>query len=436
MENDKSFTDWPRFPNFPLRITYLNPSGRIGGAEAVLLDILASLRKAKPEWKLDLIVSEQGPLSTRAQSLGVSTQLLQFPASFARLGDSSLARLHSSPTGSSGSNLTGRLSLLRQLLLTSPGVRAYVASLRKVLQQLNPDVIHTNGFKMHLLGALAKPKDTPLVWHVHDYVQARPFMTRLMKHFHKRCTIALSNSNSVALDLKAACGNSLRVQTVYNGIDTDRFSPHGNKLDLASLSGLPPAGPDNIRIGMVASLAHWKGHEVFLRALAQLPPELNWRGYLVGDAQYQTDGSQYSLAELQDLAKELGIAGQVGFTGFVDQPEAAMRELDIVVHASTEPEPFGLVIVEGMACARAVIASAGGGAAELFETGVTALSHTPGDAVQLTERITQLAADPNLRKRLGSAGRAHVEQRFNRTRLATELVPIYESAAAAAPATA
>ena len=72
---------------------------------------------------------------------------------------------------------------------------------------------------------------------------------------------------------------------------------------------------------------------------------------------YATNGSQYSLSELRELAKELGVSHRVGFTGFVDEPAAALRSLDIVVHASTEPEPFGLAIAQGMACGRAVIAT-------------------------------------------------------------------------------
>ena len=102
-----------------------------------------------------------------------------------------------------------------------------------------------------------------------------------------------------------------------------------------------------------------------------------------------------------------------------------MRSLDILVHASTQPEPFGLVIVEGMACGRAVIVSEAGGAMELIEAGINALGHPPGDAVRLSERLTELATDPGLRARLGKAGRATAEQRFNRTRLAGELIPIY-----------
>lgn len=72
-----------------------------------------------------------------------------------------------------------------------------------------------------------------------------------------------------------------------------------------------------------------------------------------------------------------------------------MRALDIVVHASTQPEPFGLVIAEAMACGRAVIASQAGGAAEIIDPGENALGLPPGDAAVLAERIVQLAQMPS-----------------------------------------
>ena len=80
-----------------------------------------------------------------------------------------------------------------------------------------------------------------------------------------------------------------------------------------------------------------------------------------------------------------------------------------------------------MACGRAVIISDAGGAAELVERGVNALAHTPGDAEQLADCIARLASDPELRSRLGAAGRITAEQRFDRTRLAHELIPIYQT---------
>ena len=127
------------------------------------------------------------------------------------------------------------------------------------------------------------------------------------------------------------------------------------------------------------------------------------------------------------VVERLGIGDRVGFTGFVAQPESALRALDVVVHASTSPEPFGLVIAEAMACERAVIVSVAGGAAEIVTVGVDALGHQPGDTEGLAARITELAIDPGLRSRLGRAARATAERCFDRARLAKELVPIYQS---------
>ena len=139
------------------------------------------------------------------------------------------------------------------------------------------------------------------------------------------------------------------------------------------------------------------------------------RAYIVGDAVYQTEGSQYSLDELRQLARSLGIADRVGFTGFVHTPEATFRALHVVVHASTAPEPFGLVIAEAMACGRPVIVSNAGGAAEIVTPGVDALVHAPGDAGDFAAQIAALAADRGAaranRARGARDGRAIVRSR-------------------------
>jgi glycosyltransferase involved in cell wall biosynthesis len=401
-----------------MRVVYLNPSGQLGGAEVSLLDMLASLRAFQPDWSLRLITGEDGPLVSKAIALGVPTDILPFHASVARLGDAG--------AGGPAGHARSRSSLLFDLIKSGPSVLSYLHQLRRTLLKLQPDLIHTNGFKMHALGAWARPGNVPVIWHVHDYASARPLMARALRRLAKRCALALANSRSVAEDLRAVCGERLTVETIYNGIDLESFSPVGKILDLDALAGLPPAPPETVRVGMLATLALWKGHRTFLEALSRLPSHLPVRGYIMSGALYRTEGSQDSLVELKSLAERLGIAGRVGFTGFLDQPAAAVRSLDIVVHASTQPEPFGLVIAEGMACGRAVIISEAGGARELFEPEINALGHPPGDVARLAERIGQLATDENLRARLGAAGRANAVRRFNRDRLATELTGVYE----------
>jgi glycosyltransferase involved in cell wall biosynthesis len=225
--------------------------------------------------------------------------------------------------------------------------------------------------------------------------------------------------------------DGLQVVPVHNAVDLERFSPAGDRADLDALAGLPPAPAGTVRVGLVGTFARWKGHATFLAALARVPRHMPLRAYIVGGALYQTQGSQFTADELRALAAKHGVSERVGLTGFVERPETALRALDIVVHASTEPEPFGLVIVEAMACARPVIVSHAGGAAEIVTPDVDALIHPPGDVEALAARIMSLASDADLRRRLGSAGRATAERSFARRRLAEQITPIYRSIARA-----
>jgi glycosyltransferase involved in cell wall biosynthesis len=167
-----------------------------------------------------------------------------------------------------------------------------------------------------------------------------------------------------------------------------------------------------------------QGHAVFLEALARLRGKIHVRGYIVGDSIYHTDSSQYSQAELRAQAEALGLGDSVGFTGKVDDVSSVLRALDIAVHASTEPEPFGLVIAEAMACGRPIVVSRAGGAAEIAEGG--ALFHEPGNSTELAERLLQLANDAARRETLGSEGREAALRLFSRTRLRKALIPFYE----------
>ncbi len=290
-----------------------------------------------------------------------------------------------------------------------------------------PDIIHSNGFKMHVLGAWAAARGIPMIWHIHDFVSARPLMAPLLRAHARRCAAIIANSRSVAKDVRAALGPTPSIFSVYNAINVEHFKPEGSVLDLDRLAGMPPLGEGAVRVGIVATMARWKGHETFLRAIAMLPETMPIRAFVIGGPLYETAGSQYTIAELHTIAARLGLRDRLGFTGFVKEAAPAMRALDIVVHASTEPEPFGLVIAEAMACGRAVIISAAGGAAEIIEDGVDALAHPPGDASALACKIALLAGDPAMRKRLGDAAAAASSHRFTRARLAGDLLSVYRT---------
>jgi glycosyltransferase involved in cell wall biosynthesis len=150
------------------------------------------------------------------------------------------------------------------------------------------------------------------------------------------------------------------------------------------------------------------------------------RFYIIGSPIYATRGSQASREELRSLARGRNLEKCVGFIAFQENPVEAFRSLDIVVHASTQPEPFGLTIVEAMACAKPVVVAQAGGAAELFRHGQDALGFAPGDAEALAAAMNQLVADPCLRRRLGENARRTVLARFHREGLGQRFLGLYD----------
>ena len=393
-----------------MHVVYLSPSGQMGGAESCLIDALAVLRDTRPQWKTTVILAEDGPLATRAGDHGAEIRLLPFPADLARLGDS---------------GQSGRANLAARILSNSPSILHYRSQLRSVLRDLMPDVIHTNGFKMHVLGALAKPNGSALVWHIHDYISSRSVMAKVIKRLSRRVDAIIANSKHVAADTREIVGRSAAIYPILNVVDLAEFTPEGPQLDLDALSNLPPATEGTLRVGLIATLAWWKGHRLFLRGLAQLDPALPVRGYYIGGALYQTQ-SQESLDELRQFAHELKLGDRVGFTGLVSQPASAMRALDVLAHTSTEPEPFGRVLVEAMACGKPVVTTGLGGASEIVSLGDFALTIDSQNPVSLANAISKLAADRQLCRRLGSNGMSTARLHFGRERLARELPAVYE----------
>jgi glycosyltransferase involved in cell wall biosynthesis len=391
-----------------MRILYLSTSGSTGGAETSLLCLLEGLRELHSEWQLDLVAGGGGQLVSRASELGVGVEVLTLPAELSRLGDG--ARLRTA--------WAAVLATLR-----------YRSRLRRLILRIRPDIIHTIGFKMHvLLASLSQGTYSGRrVCHMHDYVSGRRWAGALMRVCMPRFDAVVANSESVALDVMTISGARGKVTSIYNGLPSSRLGREGRTLDLDLLAGLPCAPEGVLRIGLPATFGKWKGHFTFLRAIALLPESLNVRAYIIGGPIYQTEGSQYTLDEMRAEAVRLRVAGRVGFTGCLDDVPAALRALDIVVHASTSPEPFGMVIIEAQACGKPVIVSGAGGAAEIVEDGETGLTHTPGDAASLARQIERLARDPGLRTRLGTNGYISATSRFQASDMAKRFAELYNT---------
>lgn len=394
-----------------MNVLFLNPGAQMGGAETSLVELLSGIREMHPDWNLHLLLGEEGPLVEQAQRIGCVCHVLPLPTALARAGDSGL-RNRSGRWGALGGLLRG--------LLAAPG---YAWRYRGFLKRLDPQLVHATGLKMQVLAALVRPA-APLIWHIHDYVSWRPVARRLLRLLASRCRLALVNSCSVEADLRQCCPGLRDTKVLYNAVDVEELG-RAPAAELDALAGLSAAPAGTLRVGLVATYARWKGHDVFLEALARLPADLPWRAYIIGGPIYRTAGSQFSPEELRERIAQLSLRDRVGLTGFIADRGAAMRALDIVVHASTKPEPFGMVVIEAMASRRPVVVSAAGGALELCQEESTGLGHIPGDSQSLATQIERLMRDPNLAQRLVDEAFRSVEQKFSRAKLSGQLSETY-----------
>lgn len=399
-----------------MRVVFVNPAAELGGAEWSLLDLLATLPAAWPGIDLRLITFAPGPLLDRARALGVPTEVVPLPAALAGMGAFAVG-----PAGKLGS----AARLAARALGGARAARAFARGLRDRLDQLEPTIIHTNGIKAHLLVGLGRPRHGRVVWHVRDFLSAKPLIGPALRYAARGATAAIAISQAVAHDVNRVLGR-LPTTVIYNGIDLERFAPgpaDPTVLD-APTNAPAPNGPV-LRVGLIATYARWKGQLVFLDAIARLPRELPARFYVIGGPIYQTAGSQFSEAELRARATQLDIADRVAFVPFQNDPVNALRALDIAIHASTRPEPFGRTIVEAMACAKPVIVARDGGAAELVQDGTDALAVPPNDPDALADRVHRLIESPDQRDALGAQARRTALARFNRDRLGPEVADLY-----------
>jgi glycosyltransferase involved in cell wall biosynthesis len=403
-----------------MRISCVSVSDQLGGSEVALAGMVTALARLRPEWRFQVVLPGDGPLRERLRESGAICSVVTMPEAVSRLGEWAAVQ--------DGWRARSQVALGIKLCGTAAVLPEYEARLGRAISEFRPNVVHTNGLKAHVLGARLRIPDTRLVWHIHEYLSRRRLTGWLLRRYRSRCAAVVANSASVADDAARSIRPVCPVHLVPNPVDLDVFSPDGTSIDLDRLAGLPDPPAKVTRIGLVATYGRWKGHEVFLDALGQLASRAAIRGYIIGGPIYDTANSQLTHRELESMIHSRRLQECVGLTGFVD-PAPAMRALDIVVHASTEPEPFGLVIAEALACGKAVITTGYGGAAELICDGQNALVAAPGQSQALAEAIAKLANDPALRAAIGQRARDTACVKFAPQTIAAQAAHVFETLA-------
>ncbi|MDK2785308.1 MAG: hypothetical protein PWQ86_1890 [Bacillota bacterium] len=221
-------------------------------------------------------------------------------------------------------------------------------------------------------------------------------------------------SEAVAAQLVAEGVDRRQIRVVPSGIDWEEFARASGAAVRRELGlGSRPV------VGMVARLVPEKAPADFLKAAALVKQELPDAGFLlVGEGPLEQD--------LRGLAARLGLQDNLYFLGYRRDVPGVTAALDVAVLTSKQ-EGLGLVLLEAMAAAKPVVATAAGGIPEVVEQGVTGLLVSPGRPDQVAAAVLQLLRDRDLAAKLGRAGQELVARKFSLTAMAQGTAEVYRA---------
>jgi glycosyltransferase involved in cell wall biosynthesis len=294
----------------------------------------------------------------------------------------------------------------------------------RILQAENIDIVHSAYAWCHALVApAARWHGCKQVWFHHGPVTPRRWQGFLTLF---PADLLLVNSYYLLSRLQRTAFCAKQTGVVHYGLDTTDLDPNDDLR--SSFRRRWEISDDTIAVGLIGFIDSWKGQDTFLESALLLKHSgLHLRMFVIGGPRSNT--SQLGLTDfetkLHDFVRQYELEDMVSFTGHLNIKEGALDGMDLVVHASTQPEPFGMVILEAMAKGKPIIASSEGGPSEILIDKVDGWLIQPRSADLLASAIEQLSADQNAREVLGREARKSVLSRFNPAQAAKRLESYY-----------
>jgi glycosyltransferase involved in cell wall biosynthesis len=365
----------------PVRVLVLTQPSSVWGAQLRLMDLAGPL--VERGVVLTLAGPAAGPVREHWEARGLPYVAMALPT-------------HQGMRRTDGTRRAGIGQLVGEV-----GAVA-VAAPRIARAARDYDALLSFSLSMHLEVALAgRLARRPAVIEVVDIV--RPGLgRRLLRLASRLATTTVVNSHATAGNLDA---DAHRARVIHPGVDLQRFRPGTAAEDVRTSLG---GGRGVPLVGIVGRVDPGKGVEVLIEAMvADSGPVRDAHLVVVGDVGV---GDAGYLESLRRAARPLG--DRVTFAGRRADVPAVMRCLDVLVNASAA-EPFGRSVLEAQASGVAVIGTDAGGIPEFVADDRTGLLVPPGDPVALRAALARVLGDGELRRRLGAAGRAQAEERFD-----------------------
>lgn len=290
------------------------------------------------------------------------------------------------------------------------------------LRQERISLVHLNNsiIKNHAWMLASVVAGIPCV--THERGINRRFLTRAVV-LARSLKAIICISSAVQDNFRSLGLGRLPLVTVHNGLDPDEMRVTRSRSEICAEFGVPD---DHRLVGMVGNIKEWKGQEVVVRAMAKIRKVFpNVTCLLIGDTSAADRNYRYrldALIEAQDLGERVIV------TGYRKDVPNCINALDIQIHASIEPEPFGRVLLEGMALSKPLIASDGGAVREIVVDGQTGLIFERGNADGLAACLTRFLADPSAAAVMGQAGHSRLLTDFSIEQHVSKVQAIYDRA--------
>lgn len=383
-----------------VKILFYNHTGKVSGAERVLLTILTRLDRER--FQPLLVCPADGPLKAMAEDVNVRT-------------------LVSEPLKA---RFTWRPERLIQYLISLIQI---VREARAAIRAERPDVVHANSIRAGLvMTAATAGMRMPIIWHVHDLLPRHPLSSAI------RLFAVLTNRNRIVAVSEAVArrfrGRVLQlfdrrvpVLTIHNGIELQKFDPKRSRREQIRRS--LGADANALLIAIVGQLTPRKGQLELVRAFAEISGDVSQaRLLIIGDAIFNSDREYRDLIDRE--TQEFGLSDRVQFLGAREDVAELLQAFDLSV-VNSRAEPFGLTVVEAMASGTPVLATAVDGIQEIVAHGQTGWFVPPGAHDELVTALGTLLSDSTLRSRLASRALKEVHQRFSADRLINQFEVLY-----------
>lgn len=359
------------------RVLYLDSSAGIyGGGQISLLELLANIDMTK--FLPFVIVNEEGKLKKEIKKLGVECTIIPMPS----------------------------LRWLNPFRFFAGFWLIFNYAWRKKV-----NLIHSNTSRATLYaGPVAKIQGIPLVWHVR-IPHPDNLLDRLLVPFSSRI---ITVSRTVKKRFKWFKKD--KVEIIYNGVDTQKFSPGLAQDDVRKKYHI---NSEDMVIGTVGRLSPEKGFEYLISAIRDVVNVYPQTKVLIvgnGDDRYRLS--------LQVKVNELELSSYIIFAGFYEDVPQILRCMDIFSLPSLS-EGFNRGLLEAMACGLPVVTTAVGGNVEIVQDGVNGLLVPPHNPAALASAITKLLKDKEKARKMGLVGRRIVEENFSIEKNEKEIERLY-----------